>query len=233
MQNNANAVLRGIIFDLDGTLANTMPSLIYCINRVLDDLKLEHPPQNVYYEAVGHGAAHFVDTIIRFTSENYSEEFSNRAHKLYMQYFNTYCKRGVNFYPGMQELLIKLCRHGIRLAIVSNKPDPQTQMVVDECLSTEELKYDFVFGQTDVFPKKPDPAVLRHIVAAWGFDTQEIRMVGDGDTDIKAGRKAGIPTVGVSWGYRERAVLVDAGADQVVDSVAELQSLLLNEVDNG
>lgn len=233
MQQLSKQRIKGVIFDLDGTLANTMPSLIYCINRVLDDLNLSHPNKQVYYDAVGHGARRFVDTVVRLQSSNFDAELSERAFQLYMQYFNTYCKQDIAFYEGMPELLQALCRRGVRLAVISNKPEPQTLMVINDCLTPAGVHYDFIFGQNDRFPKKPDPASILYVIKSWGFAPDEVCVVGDGDTDIEAGLSAGTETIGVSWGFRKRKVLEEVGAPKIVDSVSELRSELLSEVENG
>jgi phosphoglycolate phosphatase len=188
--------IEGIIFDLDGTLVNTIEDIGDATNTLL---KIHGYPQYTTEEFIswiGNGAAKFIENAMGEKVEpvqlkNYVSEFK----EIYRENLHNKSK----LYPGVSELLDELTGRGVKLAILSNKPHHLTEAVVDYYLSNWEFKP--VFGQRVHVPRKPDPAGAIEIAYMMGMDTNRILFVGDSVGDLKTSIAAGMIPVGVSWGY--------------------------------
>jgi phosphoglycolate phosphatase len=188
--------IEGIIFDLDGTLVNTIEDIGDATNTLL---KIHGYPQYTTEEFIswiGNGAAKFIENAMGEKVEpvqlkNYVSEFK----EIYRENLHNKSK----LYPGVSELLNELTGRGVKLAILSNKPHHLTEAVVDYYLSNWEFKP--VFGQRVHVPRKPDPAGAIEIAYMMGMDTNRILFVGDSVGDLKTSIAAGMIPVGVSWGY--------------------------------
>jgi phosphoglycolate phosphatase len=123
-------------------------------------------------------------------------------------------------YPGIPEMLETLKSNGIRLAVLSNKPHNQAVDVVETIFGSS--CFDWIQGQNDSIPRKPDPAGVHMILEKMGVAREECLYVGDSEVDIATGHNAGVKSVGVEWGFRDRQVLVDAGAEYIISAPDQL-----------
>ena len=144
-----------------------------------------------------------------------------------MEEFSKYCMYEVKPFPGIPELLSELQAEGIRTAVLSNKPDAQTREVVRSLFGDKLI--DMVQGQTEEVPRKPAPDGALRIAAAFGLEPSECMYLGDSDTDMKTGRAAGMYTVGVLWGFRNREELLKNGAEALAEKPEDIKTLVRDQ----
>ncbi len=214
---------KAVIFDLDGTLADTLASLTYCGNRALNRFGFPSFGEQDYKYFVGDGAA----VLIRRALERAGDEGLAHFDEVYQEYLRIFardCMYQVRPYEGIPSLLQELKKRGIRTAVLSNKPHANTLHVVADLFG--KASFDQVQGQQEGVPRKPAPDGVYHIERALGVTPQDCLYVGDTAVDMETGNAAGIHTVGVLWGFRDRAELEEAGACSIIDRPAQLLELL-------
>lgn len=213
---------RLVIFDLDGTLLDTIGDLAVACNTVL---ALRGLPQHSYAEYcgfVGNGIMRLVERALPEplrTPENVALARADFV-RYYTEHINTYTRP----YKGIPALLAELTRRGVRLAVASNKFQAGTEKLVARFFP--DIRFAAVLGQREGVPLKPDPAVAEEILALTGIARREALFVGDSGIDILTAKAAGIRSAGVAWGFRARAELEEAGADHIVERAEELLAIL-------
>lgn len=210
---------KACIFDLDGTLTDTLESLTYSVNKTLDEMELPHITSDQCRTFVGEGAKRLLERALNACGES-SEKRIPEAMERYRRIFGTYCTYHVTPYEGIPELLKELKDRQILCAVLSNKPHDQTVDVVEEIFG--KGLFSVIQGQCDEIPRKPDPAGIRHILSKLSLSEEECVYVGDSEVDMKTGEAAGVKTVGVEWGFRSGEVLKEAGALNIIASPLEL-----------
>lgn len=208
-----------ILFDLDGTLLDSLADIASCGNAALEKNGLPaHTPEE-YQSYIGNG----VDPLIRrMLGPDVFERCGAKVKSDYMSIYNDLCAQGGRVFPGVMEMLRALQKAGFRTAVISNKPDVQTRLL---WRSTFGDALDLAQGQLDGIAKKPDPAGPREVLRRMGGVCAA--YVGDSEVDMQTGKNCGFYTVGVTWGMRSREVLLENGADRLADTVEELTELLL------
>ena len=214
---------KAVIFDLDGTLADTIASITYCGNLALSRFGLPSFGEEDYKHFVGDGAAMLIRRALLAAGDERPEHFEE-VYKTYLEIFTKDCMYQVKPYEGICALLEELKRLSVRIAVLSNKPDGDSIRVVEELFG--KGYFDFVQGQRADVPRKPAPAGVYRILVAFGLSAGDFLYVGDSGVDMRTGRAAGIFTVGVLWGFRGRKELVENGADAVISKPQELLSHL-------
>ena len=214
---------KAVIFDLDGTLADTIASITYCGNLALSRFGLPSFGEEDYKHFVGDGAAMLIRRALLAAGDERLEHFEE-VYKTYLEIFAKDCMYHVKPYEGICALLEELKRLSVRIAVLSNKPDRDSLRVVEALFG--KGYFDFVQGQREDIPRKPDPAGVYRIMEAFVLPAGDFLYVGDSGVDMKTGRAAGIFTVGVLWGFRDREELVENGADAVISKPLELLSHL-------
>ncbi len=211
-----------VVFDLDGTLLDTLRDIGEACNRVL--IKRGFPPHAIesYRYLVGDGARvllwralpedHRDDATVDACLADYIAEYA-RSWNVHTQP-----------YEGIGDLLDALVDRGLKLAVLSNKPHPFTVQCVDTFLA--RWKFDAVHGQTDAFPRKPDPASALDVAGHLGTTPDRMLYVGDTGTDMQTATRAGMVAAGVLWGFRGRAELETNGATEIIGRPLELLTLL-------
>lgn len=214
---------KAVIFDLDGTLADTIASITYCGNLALSRFGLSSFGEEDYKHFVGDGAAMLIRRALLAAGDERLEHF-DEVYEAYLEIFAKDCMYQVKPYEGICALLEELKRLSVRIAVLSNKPDRDSLRVVEALFG--KGYFDFVQGQRADIPRKPDPAGVYRIMEAFVLPAGDFLYVGDSGVDMKTGRAAGIFTVGVLWGFRDRKELVENGADAVISKPLELLSHL-------
>ena len=214
---------KAVIFDLDGTLADTIASITYCGNLALSRFGLPSFGEADYKRFVGDGAAMLVRRALQAAGDERLEHF-DQVYETYLEIFAKDCMYQVKPYEGICAMLEELKRLSVRIAVLSNKPDRDSLRVVEALFG--KGYFDFVQGQREDIPRKPDPAGVYRIMEAFVLPAGDFLYVGDSGVDMKTGRAAGIFTVGVLWGFRDRKELVENGADAVISKPLELLSHL-------
>ena len=214
---------RAVIFDLDGTLADTLVSIAHSTNRSLARLGYPALPVEDYRYYAGDGAKELLKRALRASGDEACENLK-RIEPIYAEIFETDCMYQVHPFEGIVETLKELKARGIRLAVLSNKPDARTRDVIASLFG--EGLFDYVQGQTDEIRRKPSPDGALKIAEIFGVRPEECMYCGDTNTDMKTGTAAGMYTVGVLWGFRDREELVENGAMELAERPQQLLELL-------
>ncbi len=213
-------MIKAVIFDLDGTLADTVGSLLEAVNMTMEHYSLPLCTEGQVRLALGNGARTLIRRLLPKERRG-DEHFITEAVDYYnARYEQTYTHID-GMYEGMAETISALDAAKIKYAVLSNKPDKFVKAICALLLPSAAIAQ----GQSKL-PLKPNPTSLLYIAKRLGVSPSECAMVGDGETDIKAGSAAGMMTVGCSWGYRGESVLRAAGADFIADRPGELINIL-------
>lgn len=214
---------KACIFDLDGTLTDTLESLTFSVNKTLEEMGLGQITSEQCRAFVGNGARYLVEHALQAAGDE-SLARTDEGMEVYGRVFSEYCTYKVHPYDGIVPMLGSLKERGIRLAVFSNKPHQQTVDVVEGIFG--KGVFDRIQGQCDAFPRKPDPTGLYDILKEFGADASEGIYIGDSDVDMRTGKAAGMFTVGVNWGFRTKELLEQTGADATIDHAEELIAFL-------
>jgi phosphoglycolate phosphatase len=213
--------VEGIIFDLDGTLVHTIEDIAGAANVLFERHGLPQHGIDYYLNWIGNGAVKFIERAHgKPVSREQLTAYVNEFKEIYEK--NLHDKSRV--YDGVPELLDKLVSLGIRISILSNKPDNLTKAVVSYYLSDWPLIP--VFGQREDVPRKPDPAGAFEIAEMMEIDPEKILFVGDSDNDILTAQAAGMIPVGVSWGYGRLLTEPVEGDYPMIHQPSELLNLI-------
>jgi phosphoglycolate phosphatase len=208
---------KSIIFDLDGTLLDTLPGLARTGNAVLT--RFGHPlhPADAYRQFVGDGMDKLVE---RMLPEGIDETARHRAAMLFREIYTATWREECRPYPGIIAMLDQLRGSGVQLAVLSNKPHPFTEQFVEAFLGRS--RFTVVYGERPGWPKKPDPTVALMILDQLACPAEHSVFVGDSAVDILTGRSAGMAAFGAGWGFRGAAELLASGAQKVLAEPLEL-----------
>lgn len=207
------------IFDLDGTLTDTLESITYSVNLTLSELFLSPITREQCKAFVGNGARVLMEEALKASGDT-NLTLMDRAMEIYTRVFGEHCTYHVAPYEGIVELLHTLKEKGMKLAVLSNKPHHQTKDVVAAFFG--EDVFDVVQGQVDGKKRKPDPEAVFGILEQLQVSPGACIYVGDSDVDMMTGKAAGALTVGVTWGFRSKDVLLQHGADCIIDTADAL-----------
>jgi phosphoglycolate phosphatase len=210
------ASARGLVFDLDGTLVDSLDDIMLHLNAALSEKGLQSWSRDEVGEWVGYGAENLViravphpemvaDTLARFRELYRAQPVLHTC-----------------IYPELASALNRITV-GRKLAVLSNKPHELTVRVCEQLLGA--WPFAVIAGQRSGKPHKPDPAALLDVCAELALAPSECVMIGDSEVDVATGRAAGVPSVAVSWGLRARSIIEAAGPDYIVHSPGELAAL--------
>lgn len=211
-----------ILFDLDGTLLNTLRDLADAANHALTAQGFPAHPVDAYRYFVGEGAQNLVTRALPEAAR--TEAAIQRALALFRDAYAQNWNAHTRPYPGVPELLAALRARRLPLAVLSNKPNDFTQQCVHALLPDGE--FACVFGQREGRPRKPDPSGALEIAATLGVTPADVLYVGDSGIDMQAARAAGMFPVGALWGFRDKAELLANGAQALIARPEELLGLL-------
>lgn len=215
---------KAVLFDLDGTLLDTLDDLANAGNRVLAARSLPVHPVAAYRYFVGDGMATLVERILPPELRN-AEEIAETVAAFQREYAANWDAHSAP-YSGIAEMLDALVAGGLRLAVLSNKPEDFTRLCVERLLAP--WSFAPVFGQRAGVPKKPDPAGALAVARELCLSPEEILYVGDTSIDMHTARAAGMNPVGVLWGFRGAEELQAAGAAMLISQPAELAAIALS-----
>ncbi|MDD5091403.1 MAG: HAD-IA family hydrolase [Candidatus Wallbacteria bacterium] len=212
-----------VIFDLDGTLLDTIQDIAYSMNTVLERHHFAPHSSESYKMMVGDGAVQLVQRALPHDCRD-----NRLAEQLAVEFRETYARfwsMTTCLYPGVTELLDTLTSLEIKIGVLSNKDHEFTVRAVRVLLPG--WFFDAVEGAREGKPHKPDPLAVQSVLEKMNSIPGETVMIGDSDHDIISARQAGVFAVGALWGYRDRAVLERAGADMLIGNPVDLLKLLL------
>ncbi len=211
---------KGLIFDLDGTLLDTLDDLATAANATLEHFGFPAHAVDAYRYFVGEGLKTLMQRIVP-DSDSPDEQLNQYMAKFAEIYRESWNVRSVP-YKGIPEMISSLSDSGLQLAVLSNKPHEFTRLCVETFFPGQP--FAFVFGQREGVAKKPDPAGAIELADKMGLEVGDILYVGDTATDMQTGNSAGMRTIGVEWGFRDRAELEKNNAWKIVATPAEVVS---------
>ena len=201
-----------IIFDLDGTLLDTLEDLADATNAVLSRFGFPIHPVSAYRQFVGNGARELIRRAL--PPENRHGPMIEKCHQAFMDVYACNWDTKTRPYPGIPQLLEQLAEHRVKTAILSNKPHAITVKAVDALLAP--WRFDIVLGQREGFPRKPDPAGALEIALKLDTPPAEFLFLGDSGVDMQTAVRAGMFGVGALWGFRSEKELRNSGAKKII-----------------
>jgi phosphoglycolate phosphatase len=210
------------IFDLDGTLLNTLHDLAASANYALRQKSYPEHTVEAYKEFIGHGPVHLITAAL--PPEHRDDESVRELRGLFAAHYALHGEDLTKPYPGVTGVLNALKQSGTKIAVYSNKPHKNTAQL---CGFFFPGLIDMSVGYRDGVPPKPDPATGFEILKHFMVTGKETAYIGDSGVDMMTGRALGAFTIGVSWGFRPRAELTGAGASAIADNAEDLANLLL------
>lgn len=210
------------IFDLDGTLLDTIGDLAEACNYMLSLRELGSHTREEYAKMVGNGILNLVKRAL--PEELRTDEYTMAARADFLDFYTANIDRHTRPYDGIYEVLRTLQDEGWSLAVASNKFDEGTQKLVRSIFP--DIHFSAIYGNKEGFPLKPDAALLDLIIKACNADVATTWMIGDSGVDIQTAKNAGVRSIGCSWGFRPRTELEEFGADYIVDAPSEILQIL-------
>ena len=207
------------IFDLDGTVLDTVHTIAYYGNFALQKHGIEPIEDKEYNYFAGNGAVNLIKRALRFR-DALTDEIFEKVFSDYNAAYNANTSYLTAPFDGIKETLDAIKSLGIKMAILSNKPHFATYGVITELFG--EGYFDVVYGQRENVPIKPDPTAVLGIMAEMDATTEQCLYIGDTGTDMKTGKNAGLCTVGVTWGFRGKDELLENGADIIIEKPCQL-----------
>lgn len=214
-----------VIFDLDGTLLNTIADLAAATNYALEQYGLPTHNEEEYKFFVGNGINKLFERALPEDKRN--DEYVMKIRSEFVPYYDAHNSDLSKPYPGMNSLLADLQKNNIQIAVASNKYQAAAVKLVRQYFPN--INFCEILGQRDGVPSKPDPTIVNEISEHAGICKEEIVYVGDSCVDMETGKNAGVKTVGVSWGFRPRTELEAYKPDFIADDANELKSFLLEQ----
>ncbi len=215
-------MIKACIFDLDGTLLNTIPTISYYCNKTLTEFGFETIDPEEYKYLVGNGAKLLVERMIDRVGAD-KEKFFDKMFKFYNKEYDKNVSYLTKPYDGIPELLTELKTMNIKNCVLSNKPDFAANEAVKTFLGD---LIDLTHGGRDGVALKPSTEGLEEILFETGCTPDECIYIGDTSVDMQTGTSAGIYTIGVLWGFRKRDELEEAKADAIVSSPDEILQMV-------
>lgn len=210
-------MIKGCIFDLDGTLLDTLTTISHYANRSLKNYGCSAICKERYKYLVGDGAKNLIARMI--SEVNADEKLFDKMYSFYNKEYNSDPAYLTKPYDGVPELLSELKIKNIKTAVLSNKPDYAAKVAVKTLLG---YLIDHVRGATDDVAIKPSTEGLNLILSEMGLKSDECIYIGDTSVDMQTGRAGGVFTIGVLWGFRKRDELIDSGANFIANTPSDI-----------
>ena len=211
-----------IIFDLDGTLMNTLDDLTISTNHALSQMGFTTRTIDEVRQFLGNGVRTLIEMAL---PEKTTEDTIERTISCFLQHYTSHCKDHSRPYDGILELLSSLKKMGVKMAIVSNKPDVEVKKLNAEHFAEF---IDVALGENEKsgIPRKPSPAMVYEAINQLGSEPEKCLYVGDSDVDILTARNAGIDCLSVTWGFKTAEFLSQFGATRMIDSPSEMLEVI-------
>ena len=215
---NPHRKIKLVIFDLDGTLIDSLTDLALATNHALRLNGFPEHSVDKYKQFVGNGLGKLIERALPEKRRNPSVQEQVKAD--FLKYYSAHLNDHTRPYPGITELLDELEKHRIALAVATNKPQPAARTIVAEIF--KGFPFAIVLGQTLGRPVKPDPAIVYEIMKTTGARSAEALYVGDSGVDMQTAYHAAITAIGCLWGFRDAVELKGSGASHLVSEPSEI-----------
>lgn len=212
--------IKGLGFDLDGTLVNSLPGLASAVDATLKTIGLPQAGQERVSHWIGNGASVLIKRALNWAGCDTAKDQLDSARILFDRYYSEMLESGTELYPHVSDTLKQLAEDGMKMALVTNKPTPFVRPLLS---SLSILDYfSVIIGGDDVVEKKPHPAPIYLVLGRLGLRANELVFVGDSRNDIQAGQAAGCPTIGFSYGYNYGESIALSNPNRVLTSFADI-----------
>ena len=214
------------VFDLDGTILDTLPSISYFGNEALKKYGFSEVLYSKYRYFVGDGAKMLIKRMIEDVGGN-EEDYNN----VYNEYMQTYTKNSTyltKIYDGIDTMLEKIKELGVKSVILTNKPQKQAENVLKE--TVKEGSFEKIYGGKENVPLKPDPTVLLNIINEYKVKKDEVLFIGDTKTDLETANNGGVKSIGVLWGFRDEEELKKYNATYIVKTPDEITDIIKTNI---
>lgn len=211
-----------IIFDLDGTLMNTLDDLTISTNHALSQMGFPTRTIDEVRQFLGNGVRTLIEMAL---PEKTTEDTIERTISCFLQHYTSHCKDHSRPYDGILELLSSLKKMGVKMAIVSNKPDVEVKKLNAEHFA-EFIGVALGESEKSGIPRKPSPAMVYEAINQLGSEPEKCLYVGDSDVDILTARNAGIDCLSVTWGFKTAEFLSRFGATKMIDAPSQMLKII-------
>ena len=214
------------VFDLDGTLVDSLGDLAAASNKALEQNGLPVHPTESYRYLVGNGVRKLIE---RAVPEGTPPEKVQKVFEDFSANYEKGCLDRTRPYDGIKELLSDLCKMGIRCAVASNKPDEFSHRITDALFDSDA--FSLVRGKLETAKTKPAPDIVYSICESLDIPVENAVMIGDSDVDVITAHNAGIPCIGCTWGFRGEEELKAAGAEFTADTPKDIADIIKREAE--
>ena len=214
-------MIKAVVFDLDGTLLDTVPDIAAALNRALAACALPTHDQETVKTFLGSGIR---DAVNKAAPKGTDEETIERILELYRDDYIAHCTEKTVLYDGVREMVEGFAARGLKLGVLSNKTEKTAQKIISHFFP--DGTFSAVFGRVPERPIKPHVDAAGPLLEVLGVAPDEIAYVGDSNTDILFAKAVGMLPVATPWGYRSREELIEAGAELIAESASDLLHLL-------
>ncbi|AUD63213.1 hypothetical protein BK010_06275 [Tenericutes bacterium MO-XQ] len=216
-------MIKGIIFDMDGTILNTIDDVVASVNYAMRYFNLPEKTVQEVKDGIGRGAINLIEDVV---PRGTSEADIYKIYEVYQTYYDQHTNDFTAPYEGILDLLKTLKNNGYKLAVVSNK-----YRYLVEALNHDIFKdyFDISMGEMDGVPIKPAPDMIHIALKEMNLSKDEVIFIGDSDVDMMTATNANIKSIGVTWGYRSKEVLIKHKADYIIDQPKDIIKII-NEV---
>lgn len=211
-----------ILFDLDGTLLNSLPDIARCMNEVLKANSLPVYPQADYRYMTGNGAL-----LLTQRAVGTRQDLFDKVLREYSANYAAHCYDTSYLYDGIPELIAALAQKGLRLVVLSNKDDGDVKNVIRHYFP--DMPFEITRGRLPGVPLKPDPSAANNIAAEMGLTAADFWYMGDTPTDYACAKAAKMDFIALTWGFRSREELFEAGAERFADTPQEALNIMLTD----
>jgi len=220
-------MIKGFVFDLDGTLLDTLDDIKESLNKFLRNHNFAQHSREDVKKMVGNGAKKLIERAL--PKQNFSDDEKASFLTEYIKIYETTerTQSSTRLYDKMDEALDYLVENKRKIAVVTNKPDVIAQFCRKKYLGRWEINP--FFGQKENIPIKPDPFMLNKVIESWNLDKSEVVFVGDSPEDVFTAKNAGVLGIGAGWGFRDIKILDEAGAARSPKNIAEFIEIIKSE----
>lgn len=215
-------MIKAVLFDLDGTLVNSLFDLATSTNYALEQMGFKTHTNNEYCYFVGNGMKKLIERAL--PSDKTDEETFNKCFDIFYSHYKEHFYDKTIAYEGIEDLLIKLNQKEIMLSVISNKQHEMAVTVVEKIFP--KIKFHTVSGKQEDYPAKPDNQLTKKIIADMGVEPAECLFIGDSNVDMQTALNSGCKSVGVLWGFRTEEELVNSGAVHIVSKASEIYDII-------
>lgn len=207
-----------VVFDLDGTLVNSLTDLANAVNKGLEKAGLPTHSVDAYKNFIGNGRELLVKRAMGNAGEN--SELFNIVHSTFDEEYKIHCNDNTCSYGGCEQLLKKLNNADIKIGVLSNKPDEFVEDILKKVYP--DIKFHMAWGKKKEYPPKPDGTSLNKMLEFSGYSKEDCLYIGDSNVDVFTAQNADVDMLGVEWGFRDKQELLEAGAPIVVDTAEKI-----------